>query len=417
MNRLAKTVVALVVTCALPVFLAACGVPDGQGDPKSDGQSDGQNCPDSADDPIEGDIKIGVIAPLSGPFAVAGEVGKALKSYAEFINEKGGVDGHQLDVTILDDKAQPNIAVANAQQLISQDEVDMLAGISSTPQNLAVAPIAVQSCVPDVFVTSGNAELASGKYPGVLPASTTFAAEATAVTADILEEQPEGAKLGIIAVQTDTGTGIAEALKTEAESKGIEVLPVQTLDAAQTTAPSTQIQALADQADFLMFALSPAQCPVALTALAQAGWKPTHTYLNDQCAYRAAVEPAGDAAIGVRSVTYLIDPCNEAYATRPDVQEYLDYLGKTDASCGYAAVGWVNGAGTVAVIEQAIASGELTRESLIAASQNLHELTLPLVPDGVTASTSETSMNPWDSVSVVEYGDGGWKSLSAVKVK
>lgn len=397
--------------CIAPLLLAACGAPQGEA------ASDGPSCPESADAPIEGDIKIGVTAPLSGPFAVAGEVGKAVKSYAEFINENGGVDGRNLEVVILDDKAQPNLAVANAQQLISRDEVDLLAGISSTPQNLAVAPIAVQSCVPSLFVTSGNAELASGKYPGVLPASTTFAAEATAVTADILKKQPDDARLGIIAVQTDTGTGIAEALKTEAESEGIEVLPVETMDAAQTTAPSTQIQALADKADFLMFAVSPAQCSVGLTALAQTGWEPSITYVNDQCAYRAAVEPAGEAASGVRSVTYLIDPCNEVYASRPDVKDYLEYLGRTTASCGYAAVGWVNGAGTVAVIEQALSTGELTRTSLIAASQNLRDLTLPLLPDGVTASTSKTSMNPWNSVSVVEYDDGGWKSLNPVSVK
>lgn len=423
-RRSRKAVSAGVLFAAAALLLAACGGPqksNSDANATSSGTAAGggssSNCPSGASTPITGDIKIGMSSPLSGSTAALGQLSTGFQKYVDYVNSQGGVNGHKIDLTILDDKGQPANAVANAQKLIS-DGVDLLAGTSSTAQNLAIAPIAVQECVPDVFLGSGNSDLASGKYPGVLPATTTFAAEATAVTADILKQKPTGAKLGIIAVQTDTGTGVSTLLKNEAEAKGITVLPIQTVAAAQTTAPTTQLQALANKADFLELALSPNQCPVAVTGLAQSGWKPTATFVIDQCAFPSALKPAGANANGMRSVTYLIDPCNPAYANRPDVKTYLSAAsGGSIDTCGYSAVGWINGAGTVAVIKQAIASGKLTRTSLIAAAENLKNVTLPLVPDGVVASTTPTSTNPWNSIAIVQYNDGHFTSLSTVKVK
>jgi len=419
-NHLRKAASAAISMCAIVTVLAACGGPQKGQTPKAGGSdSASSNCPSSASKMITGDIKIGISSPLSGQLAALGQLSVGLNKYADYINSQGGVDGHKLDVTVLDDKGDPSQAVANAQKLIS-DGVDLLAGTSSTPQNLAIAPIAVQSCVPDIFLAAGDATLASGKYPGVLPATTTFAAEAKAVTADILKQKPSGATLGIVAVQTDTGTGVSSLLKAAAEAAGIKVLPIQTLPSAQTTFPATQLQALADKADFLELATSPNQCSVGLNALAQSGWKPTTTYVIDQCAFPSALKPAGANANNVRSVTYLIDPCSPAYADRPDVKTYLQAAGPQSTSvdtCGFAAVGWINGAGTAAVIKNAIASGKLTQNSLIEAAQSLKNVTLPLLPDGVTGSTTKTSMNPWNSIAVVRYNDGNWTSLSTVPVK
>lgn len=427
MKRSFKAASVAVSLCAVVGVLAACSSPQkgnsggggggGAISSASGSQAANSNCPSSASAPITGDIKIGVSSPLSGQLAALGQLSVGLQKYANYINAHGGVDGHKLDVTVLDDQGDPSRAVANAQKLIS-DGTDLLAGTSSTAQNLAIAPIAVQSCMPDIFLGSGDATMASGKYPGVLPATTTFAAEAKAVTADILKQKPKGATLGIIATQTDTGTGVSTALKAQAESQGITVLPIQTLSADQTTAPTTQLQALASKANFLELATSPQQCAVGLNGLAQSGWKPTATYVIDQCAFPSALKPAGANANNVRSVTYLIDPCNPAYANRPDVKTYLKAAGGSGVdTCGFAAVGWINGAGTVAVLKKAMASGKLTRGSIIAASQSLSDVTLPLLPTGVTASTTPTSMNPWNSIAVVRYNNGHWTSLNTVPVK
>jgi len=138
-----------------------------RGPQKARASGDGKsNCPSSASDTISGDIKIGVSAPLSGQQSALGQLSVGFNKYIDYVNSQGGINGRKLDVTILDDKGDPAQAVANAQKLITQDHVDTLAGISSTPQNLAIAPIAVQSCMADVFVASGNPDLVAGKYQG-----------------------------------------------------------------------------------------------------------------------------------------------------------------------------------------------------------------------------------------------------------
>jgi len=414
MIRPGRAALAAIAVCTMLGPVTACGGPQ-----KARASGDGKsNCPSSASDTISGDIKIGVSAPLSGQQSALGQLSVGFNKYIDYVNSQGGINGRKLDVTILDDKGDPAQAVANAQKLITQDHVDTLAGISSTPQNLAIAPIAVQSCMADVFVASGNPDLVAGKYPGVLAATTPFAAEATAIAIDIVKAKPKGATLGIIAVQNDTGNGVAQAVKAKAEAEGITVLPIQKLDPTQTSAPAAQLQALANKADFLQLAVSPTQCPVALNALAQTGWKPS-TYVIDQCAFPSVMQAAGPNATNVRSITYCIDPGNPAYATRADVKTYLAAVGTGPGvdTYGYTAVGWVNGAGTVAVLKKAMASGSLTRQSIIAASQSLSNVSLPLLPDGVTATTSETNMNPWASVEIVRFGDGHWTSLYSVPVK
>jgi ABC-type branched-subunit amino acid transport system substrate-binding protein len=407
--------VAAIAACTTLGLLVACSSPQKAQSTSTDSSGASSHCPAAATTKITGDIKIGVSAPLSGVQAALGQLSVGFKKYTDYINSQGGVDGHKLDVTILDDKGDPSQAVANAQKLISQDHVNLLAGITGTPQTLAIAPIAVQSCIPILFVASGSADLAAGKYAGVLPATTPYAGEAIGITTDILKAKPKGATLGIIAVQNDTGTGLSSAVKAKAEAAGITVLPIQSLDPTQTSAPATQLQALENKADFLDIIAGPAQCPVALTALAQTGWKPT-TYVIDNCAFPSIMKAAGASANNVRAVTYIIDPTNPAYASRPDVKTFLAALG-TDPGVNIAAIGWVNGAGTVAVIKRAAASGSLTSQSLITASQGLSNVTLPLLPDGVTATTSTTSMNPWASVEVVQFSAGHWSSLYSVPVK
>ncbi len=84
-------------------------------------------------------IKIGLIAPFSGPFA---DYGKQMQNGINAYMKKNGdhVAGKKVEVIVRDTTGPaPEIAKRLAQELVVRDKVDFLAGFGFTPEALAVA--------------------------------------------------------------------------------------------------------------------------------------------------------------------------------------------------------------------------------------------------------------------------------------
>lgn len=92
--------------------------------------------------PLEGEIKIGFIAPLSGGAAVAGEAMRnAVELALEEINEKG-IKKKKLSVIYEDGKCDSKEATTAAQKLINIDKVKIILGGECSSETLGAAPIA-----------------------------------------------------------------------------------------------------------------------------------------------------------------------------------------------------------------------------------------------------------------------------------
>lgn len=96
-------------------------------------------------------IKIGLSAPLTGPFA---ENGKQMLAAAKLFTEENGTTaaGHKVQLIIRDDAGVPDQARRIAQELIVNDKVAVLAGYNPTPTALAVTAIATEARIPEVVV-------------------------------------------------------------------------------------------------------------------------------------------------------------------------------------------------------------------------------------------------------------------------
>lgn len=96
---------------------------------------------DSEKSESSGPIKIGLVAVLSGSLA---EIGESHKRGAELavkqINKDGGIDGRRIELTIKDEKGDPNASVQAARELVS-DGTKLIAGYTLDPDCLAAAPI------------------------------------------------------------------------------------------------------------------------------------------------------------------------------------------------------------------------------------------------------------------------------------
>ncbi len=102
-------------------------------------------------------IKIGFFGDLSGPtFNFGQSAMNGVLMAADEINQAGGVNGHNIDIVIEDDKGSPETAAQVAGKLISRDKVVALIGAGASGNSLAAAPKAQSAQVPLISPSSTN---------------------------------------------------------------------------------------------------------------------------------------------------------------------------------------------------------------------------------------------------------------------
>jgi branched-chain amino acid transport system substrate-binding protein len=145
---------------ALVGMLASCKTAPSASDEKS---------PPSAAATPEGPrvIKVGLLAPFSGPFASSGaEIEGGIKTYLEQHGQK--LAGHTVEILTRDTTGiAPDVAKRLAQELITRQHVDFLAGFGLTPNAMAVAPLATESKTPMVIMNAATSSLTT-KSPYVV---------------------------------------------------------------------------------------------------------------------------------------------------------------------------------------------------------------------------------------------------------
>jgi len=101
-------------------------------------------------------VKVGLIVPMSGPFASTGrQIDAAVKLYQKTYGDT--VAGRKIEVILKDDGGvAPDATKRIAQELIVREGVQVLAGFGLTPLAFAAAPIATQAKVPMIVMAAAT---------------------------------------------------------------------------------------------------------------------------------------------------------------------------------------------------------------------------------------------------------------------
>jgi branched-chain amino acid transport system substrate-binding protein len=118
-------------------------------------------------------VKIGVIAEFSGPFADYGtQIHNGMKTYLKMHGDTFG--GRKIEIITRDTTgAAPEVAKRLAQELITRDNVDILAGFGLTPNALAVAPIDAEAKKPMVIMNAATSVITT-RSPYIVRVSHTL---------------------------------------------------------------------------------------------------------------------------------------------------------------------------------------------------------------------------------------------------
>ena len=118
-------------------------------------------------------VKIGVIAEFSGPFADYGS--QILGGMKTYLAQNGDVfGGKKIEIVVKDTTgAAPDIAKRLAQETVTRDNVDILAGFGLTPNAMAVAPVATEAKKPMVIMNAATSVITT-RSPYIVRVSHTL---------------------------------------------------------------------------------------------------------------------------------------------------------------------------------------------------------------------------------------------------
>lgn len=101
-------------------------------------------------------VKIGLILPMTGPFASTGrQISAACRLYMQQNGDT--VAGRKVELIVRDDTGlAPETTKRIAQEMVVQDKVTILAGFGLTPLAFAAAPVATEAKTPMIVMAAGT---------------------------------------------------------------------------------------------------------------------------------------------------------------------------------------------------------------------------------------------------------------------
>ncbi len=284
-------------------------------------------------------IKVGVIAPFSGPFAIYGkQYQEAVETY---VAQNGTTAGeHEIEFIYKDvGGPNPDQSRALAQELLIRDQVDYLAGFTFTPNALAVAPLIEQSQTPTVIFNAATSSI-NKESEFYLRTSYTL----WQVSAPLAEWAYDQGMRTVATTVTDYGPGIdaENAFRAAFEAKGGEVIDAIRMPIS-TTDFTPFIQRVRDAAPDAVFTFLPGGPPTFTytktyneNGLAEAGIK----FLGTAETEEVNLQGLGDAAIGL-TTAYHYSGAHDSDANRAFQAKLTELF--PDAVANWASVGAYDG--------------------------------------------------------------------------
>jgi branched-chain amino acid transport system substrate-binding protein len=209
--------VSLAASAALSLALAACSSSSSQKASTSSSSS--------------GSYSWGVDAELSGEISYYGQsLANGVAAYVSSVNAAGGINGHKIKLTTLDNAGDPSQTAAVATQLITTDNVDAIFGPTLSAGCAAAGPVIERYKVPMSCFSSPAAS------PYVFYLGSTDGGLAAPTLIQVAKKVTSSSQLTAATVYLDVPSGIAlgGALSTSAAAAGVKIVSSQAVSETAT---------------------------------------------------------------------------------------------------------------------------------------------------------------------------------------
>lgn len=352
-------------------------------------------------------IKLGTIAPLSGPNAAYGELAKTAAALAEKVNSEGGLNGRKINLIVADDGYNPAKAMEQVKKLVERDKVLAIVMPVGTPTNTAIRKYLNDKKVPQYFLSSGASKWDDIKnYPWTLGWNATYSSEGVVYVDYALKENPD-AKIAVLAQNDDYGQDMLNGVKSRLKELGKSERLVKT-ETYEITDPAIENQLITlknSQADVLILPVSPKFATLAIKRAYELDWHPKIYLSTVTNSINGVLKPAGsDVAKGVRTGAYIRDVYDPKYKGREDTKEFLEVMKKYYPQGDPGDVLTVFGYSMFKTVLAGIsnAGDDLTAEGIMKSGRNL-DMPLPMGYDGIRVHTDAKQLRPISDFRLLEF--------------
>jgi branched-chain amino acid transport system substrate-binding protein len=187
----------------------------------------------------EGPITVGISLPLTGDFSEPGKgVQQGYQAWAKIVNDKGGLLGRQVELKILDDQSNADRVVADYEQLIGKDQVDLVVGPFSTRLVVPAARVAEEYDMLFVEPAGAAKEVFEQGFKNLFYAAPAVANDHYNHLAETILAMPEAQRpktVAVAAMDDPFAQGTAYGLRDKLKAGGLtiavdEVYPPNTTD-------------------------------------------------------------------------------------------------------------------------------------------------------------------------------------------
>ncbi|MFZ2297589.1 MAG: ABC transporter substrate-binding protein [Aquabacterium sp.] len=329
-------------------------------------------------------LKIGMVLPLSGPYAAYGQqIERGARVYLQ--QHGGNIAGRKVELILKDDTGvAPEVSKRVAQELLSTHKVDILAGFGLTPGALAVAPLATAARKP-MIVMNAAASKVTTQSNYIVRVSQTL----PQVTAPLATWSAMNRVRKVFTLVSDYGPGhdAETEFKRTFKSLGGEIVGDARIPVGQLDFVKVLPRIKATQPDAVFLFVPPGEQTVAFTkAFAQAGLDKAGVRIiaTGDLTEEGSLDAMGDSALGLITAHHYSENHNS-----PENKAYVkDYTQAYPASRpNYMSVGGYDGLQLIAKV-LAKTGGDASGDRFVATAKGL-SWTSPRGVMSIDASTRD----------------------------
>lgn len=187
------------------------------------------------------EVMIGALLPLTGPSAGFGQVSwEGLRFACEMVNEAGGIksmNGAKLTPVIGDTESKPEVAAAQAEQLIRRG-ARVLVGCNQSPATIVASQVAERQSIPFICAYDIDPSLTARGFKylfRVTPLITNYAEDLMTFMKDLSVQKGQPiTKVGLLSENSIAGQGANKLAAAAAEKLGLAVVDASTYTAGTT---------------------------------------------------------------------------------------------------------------------------------------------------------------------------------------
>jgi ABC-type branched-subunit amino acid transport system substrate-binding protein len=359
----------LAVLIASVFAIAACGGDDNEGSSSSSssGSSGGSASTPAADKPTGEPIKVMTVAAVNWNGPAYPNILNTAKTYEKWINDRGGINGHPLEVTVCDEQGDPNRLATCGRNAVSEKMVAVIGSFTLTGDR--IVPILEKASIPwfGICCVVSPAEQNS-------PITFDFGPQAISGAGYAVKAKQLGCKKpAVVGLDTPGKNVFFNSQKRILASYGIQIGPTVAVPiASQDYAPQVA-QATGGGVDCIIGGLTENAWASWLPAFQQSGSKAkligAQGNLDEKVAKNFGPLVQGDIVVG-----YYPD------ISSPVFKDYRDAIAqyKPDPAQDYNSLGglgtWTAYIGFQKIVEKM--TGPITNETFLAAARSTTALDL-----------------------------------------